>query len=167
MPMPPIPPMSGMAGAAVDLADGRFGGQQEAGDGGGVLQGDALDFERIDDSCFEHIDVLTGRGVEPFIGFTAVGDFVGDDTGVKSGVLGDLLDRGFDGAEDDLGPDLLIALKFEVDGVAGFDQGGTTADDDPLIDGRFGGTKGVVDTVFLLFHLGLGRGTDLDDSHRR
>ena len=45
----------------------------------------------------------------------------------------------------------------------GAQQRDTAAGDDALFDGRLGGVHGVLDAGLLLLHLGLGRGTDVDD----
>ena len=46
------------------LGDEYFGGQEERGDGCGVLQGAAGDLGRFDDAGFDHVDVGAGVGVE-------------------------------------------------------------------------------------------------------
>src|SRR5687767_4480252 len=47
----------------LDLADHSVGGQEEGGDAGGVLEGDAFDFRRDDDAHLEEVAVFVGQGV--------------------------------------------------------------------------------------------------------
>jgi hypothetical protein len=64
--MPPMPPPPGIAGAGsfFGFGDHRLGGDEQAGDRGGVLQGGAHDLGRIDDALADHVDILFGLGVE-------------------------------------------------------------------------------------------------------
>ena len=94
-------------------------------------------------------------------------DFLDDEGAFDAGVVGQLAERGFDGARDDLDADLLVAVRglSVVDGGLGADQGDAAAGDDAFFDGRAGGVQGVFDAGLLLLHLGLGGGTDVDDGH--
>jgi hypothetical protein len=47
----------------LDLADDGVGGQQQAGDRGGVLERDALDLQRDDHAHLDQVAVLFGQGV--------------------------------------------------------------------------------------------------------
>ena len=60
--------------------------------------------------------------------------------------------------------DLLVAFELEVvEGLLRTDEGDAAAGDDAFFDGRTGRVQGVFDAGFLFFHLGLGRGADIDD----
>src|SRR5439155_18150965 len=59
-----------------------------------------------------------------------------------------------------------VALNSQfVECADGTGQCNTTAGDDTFLDGRAGGVHGVLDTSFLLFHLGLGGRADFNHSH--
>ena len=78
-------------------------------------------------------------------------------------LLGDLAQRLFERALHDVDADLLIAFDLElVERRDAAHQGHAAAGHDAFFDGRAGGVHGVFDTGLLLFHLGLGRGADLD-----
>src|SRR5205814_1873852 len=86
---------------------------------------------------------------------------------VNAGVVGDLLDRGLDGAADDVHADLLVFVDgLLADAVqhagGGADDGDPAAGQDPLLDRGAAGVKGVLDAGLLLFHGHFGRGADVD-----
>ena len=70
LPQKPMPPMSSPPPAAWPepsrrlVGDDGLGGEEERGDGGRVLQRRAGDLGRVDDAGGDHVDVVTGRGVE-------------------------------------------------------------------------------------------------------
>lgn len=81
-------------GLVLQLHDRGFGGQQEACNRGGVLEGDAFDLGGDDDAHGDEVAVLVGQGVvaeRVIVGFLDLG---GDDRAVEAAVLGDLLDWG-------------------------------------------------------------------------
>src|SRR5690606_7236279 len=87
------------------------------------------------------------------------------DVALQARVLGDPAQRLGRGALDDPGTDELVALEVEaVDDLDGLDEGGATAGDDALLDGRAGRRDGVLDAVLLLLELDLGVRADLDDA---
>ena len=99
MSMPPMPPMpppwpwpwpSSFFGAS---AIGRLGGDQQAGDGGRILQRDAHDLGRIDDALLDHVAVLVVLGVVAEGLAARLEHLADDDRALDAGVLGDLADR--------------------------------------------------------------------------
>ncbi len=101
-PMPPIPPMpppGGIGGIADDsvigfLRNHRFGGQQHAGDRGGILQCRADDFGGIDDARLEQVFIFFGGGIEAEGAF-AFFDFLQRDGAFDTGVDGNAAQRFF------------------------------------------------------------------------
>src|SRR3989338_5640056 len=88
-----------------NFGDGGFGGKQDGGGRGGVLQSGSGNFDRINNSRFEHIgnDVI-GAGVVADVGSAVFGDFffdvVGDDGPfVLAGVGDNLHQRLFYGSQ--------------------------------------------------------------------
>src|SRR3989338_6980545 len=79
-----------------DFGDGGFGGKQDGGGRGGVLQSGSGYFDRINNSRFEHIgnDVI-GAGIVADVGSAVFGDFffdiVGDDGSLVLAGVGDNL----------------------------------------------------------------------------
>ena len=97
-------------------------------------------------------------------------DLLGDDDAVHAGVLGDLLDRGFDGAADDVDADLLVVvggfLRTLVEDLGrGADDGDAAAGEDAFFDRGAAGVQGVLDAGLLLLHRDFGRGADVDLGH--
>jgi hypothetical protein len=64
-----------------------LGGEQHCCDGGSVLKSRARDFDRVDDTGGDQVDVLTGRGVEAMAG-RKVGNLGDDDVALLACVLG-------------------------------------------------------------------------------
>ena len=59
-----------------------------------------------------------------------------------------------------------IALGLDtVELLGGADECGAATGDDTLLDGCTGGVQSVVEAVFLLLHLDLRSGADVDDGH--
>ena len=73
--------------------------------------------------------------------------------------------RLFYGAADNLDAELLVLIlglhTFEALGST--DERGATTGDDTLFDSYAGSVQGIVEAVFLLFHLHLGGCADVDD----
>src|SRR5713226_812871 len=66
----------------------------------------------------------------------------------------------------DVDADLLISLELElVESGDATGQGHTAAGDNAFFHGRTGSVHGVFDASLLLFHFGLGRGTNFDHGH--
>ena len=87
-----------------------LGGEEERGDGGGVLECGTGDLGRVVDAGGHHVHVLTGSGVEALAG-RQVSHLVGDNARLQASVEGDLLERSGDGFADDLDTGGLITLE--------------------------------------------------------
>src|SRR5580692_10345779 len=143
-----------------------FGGQHQAGDGAGVLQGGADDFRRIQDACFDQVFVLVGEGVVAEVGLLGV-EYLAENHGAFfSGVLGDHAQGLGDGATDDVDADLLVAFSLDfLKGRSAAGQRYAAAGDNAFFHGCAGGVHGIFHAGFLLFHFGFGCGADFDDGY--
>src|SRR5439155_11930502 len=91
-------------------------------------------------------------------------DLVDDDRAFEAGVLGELPNRLLERPDDDRGTGPLVTFELVgLDRVDRIQQRDASARDDALLEGSPSGLQRVLDAVLLLLHLGLGRGTDLDD----
>ena len=160
--IPPPPPPAGAGGFfSGALGHESFGGKDQAGDGGRVLQGGTGHFGRVHDALGDQVAELAGRGIVALAGPL---DLFDDDRAFDTGVVRDLAGRLFESAADDVHADLLIAFELEfIQGGDDLDQGGAAAGDDAFFDRRAGGRKGVFDAVLLLFEFSLGGRADLND----
>ena len=158
-----------------DVAEDALGGEEHAGDAGGVLQGHTGHLGGVDDTALEEVLVLLGAGVVAII-ILAVLHLVDDDAAFKAGVastssaataLDNHAQRFLDGATDNLDAKLLVlVLRLDVaEALGGADECGAATGDDTLLDGCAGGVQGVVEAVFLLLHLDLRSGADVDYGH--
>src|ERR1700730_15745597 len=120
-PHPPPPPHAAHPSASARrgldlllrlLRDHRFGGKQQAGHAGRVLQRASGNLGRIDHAGGDQVLVLVGAGVvaEPAL---PLENFLKDDARLESGVADDAPQRLFEGAADDVRAHLLIALHLE------------------------------------------------------
>src|SRR5439155_9637405 len=135
-------------------------------DRAGILQGNAHDLGRVEHARLDEVFVIAGQGVVAEVVVLRLVDLSQHDGAFFAGVLGDLAQRLYESTLHNVDADLLIALNLqlvECGDAAG--QGYTAARDDPFFDGRTGGVHGVFDASLLLFHFGLGRGTNFDHSH--
>src|SRR3954462_6132601 len=145
------------------VGDDGLGGEEQRGDGGGVLQGRARDLRRVDDAFGDHVDVLTGRGVQA-VADGQVAHLLDDDATLETTVDGDLLERGLQGQLHGVGAGQLVTLQVQLlEDRGGLDEGHATTGDDARLDGRLRVANGVLDAVLALLELDLGRGTGLDD----
>ena len=87
-----------------------FGGEDQAGDGGRVLQGGTGHFGRVHDALGDQVAELAGRGVVALAGLL---DLLDDDRAFDTGVVRDLAGRLFEGAADDGDADFLIAFQLK------------------------------------------------------
>ena len=92
------------------VGDQGVGGQEQRADAGGVLQGVAGDLGRVDDAGLDQVGVLVLQGVVAEVAL-ALDDLGDDDAAVLAGVLGDLVERGGTGADDDVEADLLVVAS--------------------------------------------------------
>jgi len=76
-----------------DLGDHGLGREQQARDGGGVLQGGTGHLLRIDDAGLDQVFVFAGGDVVAFIALAAL-DFLNDQAAFDAGVAGQLAERG-------------------------------------------------------------------------
>src|SRR5204863_7027730 len=89
------------------LGDDGFGGEEEAGDGRGVLERAAGDLGRVDDAGLDEVFIDAGRDVAAF-GALALLDFLDDERAFIAGIVGEGAEGLFDGTLDDLHADLLV-----------------------------------------------------------
>ena len=83
-----------------------------------------------------------------------------------AGIKGQLTERFFDRAPDDLCADLLIALELKaVERDRSTQECHAAARDNAFFHGRAGRVQSVFHAGFLFFHLRFGRGTDMNDRH--
>ena len=113
-PMPPMPPAAAggrhRAGLLGLLGDHRLGGDQQAGDRGGVLQRGAHDLGRVDDAGLHQVLVLAGLRVEAPGVLVLVEHLAGDHRAVLAGVLGDLAQRRLQRLAHDLDAEALVVV---------------------------------------------------------
>src|SRR5580704_14391802 len=143
-----------------------FGGQHQAGDGAGVLQGGADDFRRIQNACFDQVFVLVGEGVVAEVGLLGV-EYLAQNHGTFfSGILGDHAQGLGDGATDDVDADLLVAFSLDfLKSRSAAGQSYSAAGDNAFFHGCAGGVHRVFHAGFLFFHFGFGCGADFDDGY--
>ena len=121
-----------------------LGGQEQTSDGGGVLQSGAGHLDRVGHTGGQQVFVGVGGGVEAFA-IRQGADGVDDHVTGHAGVLGDLLDRGLDGAEHDGGTGSLFAGQGG-DGLgllglgSSLNEGHATARQQAFLDGGLGVT---------------------------
>jgi hypothetical protein len=138
------------------VGDDGLGGEEEAGDAGGVLQRRAGHLGGVDDAGPDQVDVLTRGGVEALTALE-VPHLLDDDATLEAGVDGDLLERGLERDLDDVRTRRLVALDLELleGGLGRLEQGDATTGDDALLDGGLGVADGVLDAVLALLELDL------------
>src|SRR5439155_17566318 len=106
--------------------------------------------------------VLVGQRVEALFELHLF-HFGDDDRAFLAGVGRDPPKRLLDRPRDDVDADLLIAAGLEtLERLGRAQQRDAAARDDPFLDGRLRRMHRVLDARLLLFHLGLGRGPNLD-----
>jgi hypothetical protein len=111
--MPPMPPMPARHAAGLSLggfADRRFGGDQQAGHRGGVLQRGPHDLGGVDHAGGDEILVHFRLRVEADRLVIAVDQLAGDDGAVMARILGDLADRRLQRAADDVDAAGLVVI---------------------------------------------------------
>src|SRR4029453_4264370 len=119
-----------------NLGDEGFGGKQQGGDAGPVLQSDGDDLGGVDHAELEHVAVLVAVGVVAFFLGLELADAVEDDGAIDAGVVGDGPQRLIEDVLDDLSAGLLVAGELELlDGLFGADQGNSAAGNDAAFEG--------------------------------
>src|SRR5215470_16211320 len=146
------------------FSDHGLGGNKEAGNRTRILQRRAHDLGRIDDTGFDHVDVLFILGVEAISLRLLVHDLADNDRPFHAGVFRDLADRRFKSLEHDIdaGLDVRILVLNAADCLLGTEQGDAAARNDAFLDRSAGRIQRILNAVFLFFHLDLGRTTDTD-----
>jgi len=146
-----------------EVCDETFGGEEEAGDGGGVLESAAGDLGWVDDAGGDEVFELAGGDVVAFATF-AVFDVFDDESAFDACVSGERAEGSFDGAADDVSAGGFVTFELEaVEGLLSAEESGTAARDDAFFDGSACGVEGVFDAGLLFLHFGFGGGTDVDD----
>src|SRR5699024_9794386 len=143
-----------------------LGGEEQARDGGRVLQRGAGDLDRVDDPGGDQVLVPAGRGVQALAHGEAL-DLLRDDAALEAGVDRDLLERGLHGDAHDVRAGGLVILELQLaEGVGtGLQQRDAATGDDALVHSSLGVAHGILDAVLALLELDLGGGTGLDDGH--
>ena len=122
----------------------------------------------IDDAGSQHVDVLTGGSVETF-GTSASLDVLSHNSAVGTCVFSDAHQRSGKSSSHDVGADQFLAGQAGgcplLQGRSQVSQGGATARNDAFLNSRLGGVDGVLETEFLVLHLGFGGRTHLHHSH--
>ncbi len=96
-----------------NVGDQTFGGEEEAGDGGGVLESAAGHLGWIDDACLDEVFILGGGDVVAVVAGAFL-DFGNDESAFDACVGGKLTERSFDGASDDFSAGLFVTGETEV-----------------------------------------------------
>ena len=94
------------------LGDDGFGGEEQAGDRRGVLEGRAGDLGRVNDAGGEHVAPGAVFGVVAERGILRLLDLVDDHRAVDAGVFGDVTGGLFDAAADDVDAECLVAVSL-------------------------------------------------------
>ena len=165
--MPPIPPMPPAMSLLGLVRDHRVGGEDHGRDRGSVLESGARYLDRVDDSGFDHVDVLAGRRVEALAFFEGL-DLLDDDVALHAAVLSDEVERLGHRLANDLGSGLHVAFEFRYLGVEGLhaaDERYAAAGDDAFFNRRAGRVEGVFYAELEFLLLGLGGRADLDDRY--
>src|SRR5712691_27481 len=146
------------------LGHHRLGGNQQARDGGRVLQRGPHDFGRVDDALRYQVAVLAGLCVVAEGVGVLFQDLADHDRAVLAGVDRDLARRPGDRLADDLDAGLLVVVvgAYPLQGLARAQQRNAAARQDTFLDRRAGCMHGVIDAVLALLHLDLGRAADAE-----
>ena len=149
----------------LDIADDRFGGQQEPGDARRVLQGDSLDLGRHQHAHLDHVAVLAVQGVVAETHVAGLIHLLHHDRAIQAGIARDLADRSRQGPPDDVHPGGLVAvglLPGILQRLAGPQRSHAAARHDAFLDRRPCRVQRVLDAGLLLLHLGLGGSAHVD-----
>src|SRR5699024_3001356 len=149
-----------------DVGDGRFRGQQQAGDGSRVLQRGTADLGRVENTHFDHVAVFAGGGVVAVV--ARLGQhFVDHDGRLRAAVVHDQAQRLLDRTAQDANTGALVVVGTLdlFNGLERTQQRNATAGHDAFFDGGTGGVQRVFDTGLLFLHFDFGGRTDLDQRH--
>src|SRR6516165_2439459 len=147
-----------------ELGDHGFGGDQERGDGGGVLDRDANHFGRVDDALGDEVAVLAGLAVEAERVLILLQDLADDHRAVLARIDGDLAGRGRQRLAHNLDAGLLVVVlrPNALEMLGGAEQGDAAARQNAFLDRRAGRMHRVINAILALLHLDLGRAADAD-----
>src|SRR6266568_87380 len=146
------------------LRDHGLGGEEQARDRGRVLQRRPGDLRGIDDAGLEHVDILTGRGVQTLARGQRL-DLLDHHAALEAGVHRDLPERLVQRAAHDRRAGGLVARQVQLlEGVpARLQQRDAAAGHDTFLDRGLGVAHRVLDAVLALLQLDLGGRPRLDD----
>src|SRR5258706_11582449 len=144
-----------------------LGREEQARDGGGVLQCRTGDLRGVDDARRHQILELIGLGVVAEVLVLRLLHLPDDDRAFSARVLGDDADRLLERAAHDLDAGLLIVIVTLglVERLLTPEQRHAAPRHDALLDRRTSGMQRVLDPSLLLLHLGLGRRADVQHGH--
>src|SRR5579883_1636499 len=146
------------------LGHHRLSRDQEAGNGGRVLQRGTHDLGRIDDALGHHVDVLARLRVEAEVVLILLEDLAHHHRAVLAGIDGDLAGRIGDRLTDNLDTVLLVFV-LGADALERLDRAqerDAAARQDAFLDRGAGRMHRIVDAILALLHLDLGRAADAD-----
>src|SRR5580698_3971900 len=149
-----------------NLGHQGFGGQHQAGDRPGILQGSAHNLRGIEHAGLNQVFVLVGERVVAEVGFLRVQYFAQNHSAFFAGILGDHAQRLGDGAADDVDANLLIAIRLHL-----FERRGATcqcdsaARDNSFFHSRARCMHRIFHAGFLFLHFGFGCGADFNHGH--
>src|SRR5690242_3288165 len=149
------------------LRDHGLGGEEQARDRSRVLQRRPGDLRGVDDAGLEHVDIITGRGVQALPGGQGL-DLLDHHAALEAGVHRDLLERLFQRTAHDLRAGRLVTRQVELleGDAARLDQCDAAAGHDTFLDRGLGVAHRVLDAVLALLQLDLGGRPRLDDGDR-
>src|SRR6204780_4745292 len=148
------------------LGNHDFGGQQQPGHGGRILQRQTGHLGRIQNAGLDQVAEHAGGRVVA-IAALAVPHLVENHSGVFAGVLDNLPQRLLDRTPQDGDTDrlVLIGTLELVERLLGTDQRYTAARHHAFLDRGTGGVQRIFDAGLLFLHLDLGGCADLDYRH--
>ena len=91
------------------VGDDRFGGEQQAGNRHGILQGQANHLGCIEDAGGQQVFLDAGSGVEAI---AAAAHFLGDNVGVEAGIVSDVMQGSGQGSLHNLHAGALVAAQL-------------------------------------------------------
>src|SRR6202521_3548397 len=148
----------------LDVGDEGFGGEHQARDGRRVLQGEAGDLGRVDNTHLDHVAVLAGMGVKVQAFVLGIADLADHNGAFMAGVEGNLAGRLFKGALHDADTNGFVIMQLQLlDCGDAAEQRRAAAGDNAFLDSRAGGVHSIFDTSLLFLQFGFGSCADFDD----
>src|SRR5689334_2232949 len=144
--------------------DESFGGEHQARNGSCVLQRQASDLSRVDDTHLDHVAIIASIRVEAEVLILRLAYLADYDRTFKTSVQRDLASRLFESALHDAGANGFVIVQLELLYRAeAAEECCAAAGNDAFLDRCAGGVHSVLNTSLLLFQLGFGRSANLDD----